>query len=48
MRAMILTGVNIGDGAIIAAGAVVVKDIPARCFVAGVPAKVIKEDVEWS
>jgi|APIni6443716594_1056825.scaffolds.fasta_scaffold484240_1 acetyltransferase-like isoleucine patch superfamily enzyme len=48
MRAMILTGVNIGDGAIIAAGAVVIKDVPAKCFVAGVPAKVIKEDVEWS
>jgi acetyltransferase-like isoleucine patch superfamily enzyme len=48
MRAMILTGVNIGSGAIIAAGAVVVKDVPERCLVAGVPAKVIKEDVEWS
>jgi len=48
MRAMILTGVNIGDGAIIAAGAVVTKDIPEKCFVAGVPAKVIKENVEWS
>lgn len=48
MRAMILTGVNIGDGAIIAAGAVVVKDIPPKCFVAGVPAKIIKENVEWS
>ncbi len=48
MRAMILTGVNIGEGAIIAAGAVVVKDVPPKCFVAGVPAKVIKEDVEWS
>lgn len=48
MRAMILTGVNIGAGAIIAAGAVVIKDVPPKCFVGGVPAKVIKEDVEWS
>lgn len=48
MRAMILTGVNIGDGAIIAAGALVIKDVPAKCFVGGVPAKIIKEDVEWS
>ena len=46
MRAMILTGVNIGDGAIIAAGAVVVKDIPPKCFVAGVPAKVLMEKLE--
>jgi acetyltransferase-like isoleucine patch superfamily enzyme/coenzyme F420-reducing hydrogenase beta subunit len=46
-RATILKGVNIGDGAIIAAGAVVVKDIPARCIAAGVPARVIKENVRW-
>lgn len=43
----ILKGVTIGDGAIIAAGSVVTKDIPARCLAAGVPAKVIKTDVEW-
>lgn len=45
--AMILPGITIGDGAIVAAGAVVTKDVPARCMVAGVPAKVIKENVEW-
>lgn len=45
--AMILPGVKIGDGAIVAAGAVVTKDVPPRCMVAGVPAKVVKEDVEW-
>ena len=44
---MILPGVRIGDGAIIAAGAVVTKDVPARCMVAGVPAKVIKSNVDW-
>ena len=43
----ILKGVSIGDGAIIAAGAVVSKDIPAGCLAVGVPAKVIKENVEW-
>lgn len=46
-RAIILKGVTIGDGAIIAAGAVVTKDVPARCLAAGVPAKVIRENVEW-
>ncbi|MCC8112966.1 MAG: sugar O-acetyltransferase [Bacteroidales bacterium] len=38
----ILPGVTIGDGAIIAAGAVVNKDVPANVIVGGVPAKIIK------
>lgn len=38
---MILKGVNIGDGAIIAAGAIVTKDVPSGAIVAGVPAKVV-------
>lgn len=46
-RATILKGVKIGDGAIIAAGSVVKKDVPAHTLVAGNPAKVIKENVEW-
>ena len=46
-NAMILPGVTIGDGAIIAAGTVVTKDVPARSMVAGVPAKIIKGNVEW-
>lgn len=45
--AMILPGITIGDGAIVAAGAVVTKDVPARCMVAGVPARIIKENVDW-
>jgi acetyltransferase-like isoleucine patch superfamily enzyme len=39
---VILPGVTIGDGAVIAAGAVVRSDVPANCVVAGVPAKVVK------
>jgi len=45
--ATILKGVTIGDGAIIAAGALVTKDVPVQAIVAGVPAKVIKENVKW-
>lgn len=46
-RAMILKGVTIGDGAVIAAGAIVTKDVPPHCLAAGIPAKVIRENVEW-
>ena len=40
-RVMVMPGVHIGDGCIVAAGAVVVKDMPAFSIVGGVPAKVI-------
>ena len=39
-KATILSGVHIGDGVIIAANAVVTKDVPAYTLVAGVPAQV--------
>lgn len=41
-NATILPGVTIGDSAIVAAGAVVAKDVPANAIVGGVPAKVIR------
>ncbi len=41
-NAIILPGVNIEDGAIIGAGSVVTKNVPAYSIVAGVPAKFIK------
>lgn len=46
-RVTILKGVTIGDNAIIAAGSVVTKDIPNNTIVAGVPAKVIKTNINW-
>ena len=46
-RVLILKGVKIGDGAVIGSGAVVTKDVPAHAVAAGVPARVIKTDVEW-
>ncbi|HWJ25218.1 MAG TPA: DapH/DapD/GlmU-related protein [Flavisolibacter sp.] len=40
--ATILPGVTIGENAVVAAGAVVAKDVPANTIVGGVPAKIIK------
>jgi acetyltransferase-like isoleucine patch superfamily enzyme len=41
--ALVLQGVTIGEDAVVAAGAVVTRDVPARTLVAGVPAVVLRE-----
>ena len=38
----VLPGVRIGEGAVVAAGSLVNRDVPPNAFVAGVPAKVLK------
>lgn len=42
----ICKGVTIGDGSVVAANAVVTKDVPANCIVAGNPAKIVKTDID--
>jgi acetyltransferase-like isoleucine patch superfamily enzyme len=46
-RAVILKGVTIGDGAVVSAGAMVRENVPARALVGGVPARVLRSDVDW-
>ena len=43
----IMPGVTIGEGSVVAANAVVTKNVPPHSLVAGSPAKVIKENIEW-
>jgi len=44
---IILKGVTIGEGAVVAAGSIVTEDVRPRTLVGGVPAKVIRENVVW-
>lgn len=45
-RSMILPGVEIGNGSIVGAGAVVTKSVPPGCIVAGNPARILKEGIK--
>lgn len=46
-RSMIMPGVTIGNNCIIAAGAIVTKDVPNNSVVGGVPAKIIKSSNDY-
>lgn len=46
-RVTVLSGVHIGDNAVIAAGALVNNDVPSGCLVGGIPARIIKENIVW-
>jgi acetyltransferase-like isoleucine patch superfamily enzyme len=48
MNCIILKGVSIGNGSVIAAGSVVNKDVKPNCLYGGVPAKKIKENINWN
>ena len=43
--AIVLPGVKIGNEVIVGAGAVVTKDVPSNCVVAGNPAKIIRKNI---
>lgn len=45
-RSLVLPGVTVGRGSIVAAGAVVTKDVPPYSIVAGNPAVVIRSDID--
>ncbi len=47
-NAIILKGARLGDGTVVAAGAVVTSDVPARSLVAGVPARIVRKNISWS
>ncbi len=42
-NAVILEGIRVGEGSVVAAGAVVIEDVPKHSVVAGVPAKIVKK-----
>lgn len=46
-NSIIMKGVTIGEGAVVAAGSVVTKDVPPKVVVGGNPAKIIREDIYW-
>jgi len=46
-NAVVLPGVHMGEGSVVASGAVVTKDVPPWTIVAGIPAKPVGERAQW-
>ncbi len=46
-KSTILKGVTIQDNSIVSFGAIVTRDVPPNTIVAGIPAKVVKENINW-
>ena len=47
-NAIVMCGVTIGDEVIVGSGAIVTKDVPSNCIVAGNPARILKEGISTS
>lgn len=45
VNAIIMPGIKIGDSVVVGSGAIVTKDVPSNCIVAGNPAKIIKTGI---
>lgn len=45
-HAILMPGITVGDGSIVGSGAVVTKNVPAGCIVAGNPARVLREGIK--
>lgn len=41
-----MCGIKIGDNVVVGSGAIVTKDVPSNCIVAGNPARIIKEGIQ--
>ena len=48
VNCMILPGVHVGDECIVGAGAVVTKDVPSNCIVAGNPARIVRSNIRMA
>jgi acetyltransferase-like isoleucine patch superfamily enzyme len=47
-EAMVLRGVTIGAGSVVAMRGLVTRNVPPRCLVAGIPARVVRREVSWT